>query len=448
MALWLYIPSRASHRGARLFLYVVAAYLCQDPLRKMLPGAPVYLQLAFVAPVVYIYLVGTEAPRAPFPEWAVLGLSVSLQPLFLTALLGFTYHDFDQTSPAVALLGFFTYFFFVPVLFHAQRVFRDERAVVEFMEGFVLLVSIAVVGVWLEAFFGPQITQGIGYTGHLYDTKSWVWASRGIRLSMCCGFFQSAGPMVFTLSIAFAYCLALAVSGRSRGKYVALAVLLFATSLLGVRRKCLFVFGGALIAHARHAVVGASSPSRRTASALFVLLIIVVLAVVAALRFAPTQSSYYYARFVVHSSEDFSQRLEDMTEGDIKRTTERIGAWGAGTGMGACGAHHFARMHWTNEGGFAWIYGELGLAGLVTVCIAVVGVAWVTCTSREFLRSGLKIAAWTSLIGLGFGAFGAFVISSGVFKLYFCIFSIWLNLGMILGMAEDDRLQPVPADGA
>ncbi len=440
IALWLAIPFRAKHVEVKYLLCVVSFYFVQDPLRKILPGSPPYLQLLFTSMVAILYILYRwRGLVGNYPQWAWPFL-LSAMPLVLVLVLSTAGHA-HELNILVTTLGFFTYLFFAPVFLLTQDCLRSEEAIIEFMRNYVLMSSIQIVGVWMEFVYGEQIKSGIGYTGHLYDDKLNV-VQRGLGLIQYSGFFQAMEPMVFCLALAFMYSITLAIHGDRRRHNVILALAFFVTSLLGIRRKGLLLFGGVLLFQ-----MGLVFSQRKilVKKAVGALVLLVAVSVVGGFIFhqrAPGTFDDFFNRFVMDTSEESSSRFEDMTVIGLQDAASSVGPLGAGIGYGAVGAQFLSdESGEVPEGGLGALYWELGVPGLLAVVVVMAGGITMMLQARRYLHGQLKLSLYYSIFGFLLGSLVSFLFSHSMIWLYFSIFMIWLNVGMVVGMAEGDRIE-------
>ena len=426
----------------RYLLLVGSLYFIQDPLRKILPGAPPYLQLSFAGMVAVIYfLYRWRGITGNYPQWAWT-FPLSAIPLVLVLVLSTAGHAGANFNILIATLGVFTYLFFVPVFFLTQDCLRSEETILEFMTNYVLMSSIQIMGVWMEWVYGEQIQSGIGYTGHLYDDKLTVIRS-GRDLVQYCGFFQSSEPMVFCLALAFAYSVTLAAHKDNRRRNVILSLAFFVTSLLGVRRKGLLLFGGVLLFQMGVVFSQRKVLVKRVVASLVLLSMVSLVGGFIFYQHAPETFDAFHDRFVMDTADESSGRFEEMTVTSLEGASSSIWPWGAGMGYGAIGIQFLtdgSDQGQVPEGGLGAVYWELGVPGLLGVVVVLTGGITMMLRARRYLRGQLKLLLFNSVFGFLLGSLAAFLFSHSMIWLYFSIFSIWLNIGMAIGMAEGDRI--------
>ena len=136
-------------------LLCLATAILQDPLRKLIPGQPVYF-VAFVAVVFGAACVGAWArgvrlaPRSIFGQYRQLAMPFSILMSLVIVQAFNSYLRFG--NPMIPLIGLLTYVLpFPSIVFAYQLVFRQGEACInQFMKWYIVCIILALTTVYLE----------------------------------------------------------------------------------------------------------------------------------------------------------------------------------------------------------------------------------------------------------------------------------------------------------
>jgi hypothetical protein len=407
-----------------LLLCVVVGVL-QDPVRKVTPGTPIYLTLAFVPIYAAMFLnLWTTHPVLPsffrhYPRSETVAMLVLLA-LLVSSVQTLSYGL--QAWQAVALgLGF--YVGWIPALFlgffYLRRDYRElDRPLIVFGA----LTSLMLGGTLLE-YFGVRFPVPLlGMVATVGEQRRWFNDTEWV--SMLSGFYRSPEIMAWhaaTLVIVSVYLLV------RRPSWAALWVPQAAWGLiavfLGGRRKMfilILVFAGlfALLAEGR----------RRVGIVFYLLLAGVVLA------FA---SSYFVdSRYLDTAGTGFrvfEKRVSSQTVTGPLWLVGVVGPFGYGVGTRTQGTQHldtdFDKIVPVVEGGFEKVMVELGIVGTVVMLVFVVFLVRIILLS--FKRTWASRMDSTPVAGLA-----AFLLANAL--TYLVAFQVYGDpfLGFLLGFSS------------
>ncbi len=390
----------------RVGLYAtVAAGLLQDPLRKLIPGEPVYVTalVAVFAAVVFFggllrgqiqglgALAGTDNRlRAPLEVFIFVIAAQSIVTLVTTG------------SGILAAIGLLIYLSPVGGLFLGYAFATRPERVAGLLWVYVALAALMMSGVYFSvAGFEWEILRPVG------DPLFAYFLETGVATILPSGFFRA--PEIAAWHGAAGALLALVLGASSRrGRSIALGGALFVFFAVGVyltgRRKFLIelaVFLPVCWLLLKHFRIGAARLLPGIAvGAVFMVFVagwgIFTNDTVDTLREARQRSE---EPIVVQAVE----RVLDVTVYSIPDTLDRNGFWGAGAGVGSQGAQHFGGgdliVGYGGEGGIGKLITELGVPGaLVFVWLAV----------------ALARRTWRTLVIAARGSFRAAIFSVGL----------------------------------
>lgn len=390
----------------RLGLYtLIVVALVQDPLRKLIPGAPGYLVLATL-PIWGGIMIGAFREgdlswtrfKEEYPGLANM-LFLYAVGLIFPAIQSATY---SEGSWQLTLLGGYTQFAIIGGLILGAHFPLHQHDLERLLGWYCILAGVAMIGAPLERW-------GIGTSSGLTGTSSlgayWVTYRTGAALKMLSGFFRSPDIMgwhAVTL-VMFGVILAIRGQGWRRIGWAALAG-----------------WGGvALMFCARRKMIAMMIPY---AIVLAVLLVVYKRArsvIAVALCGAAALAVWSYAYRIVGSDaelEEFygttlNETVEHMEVHGIDAvvtTIKQSGFLGYGLGMAAQGTHHIRceRPRIWQESGPSMLVAELGVPGLI-LFIGVLGVA------LKYVWSALGFAATGPLHTVYFGL-AAMCVANGV----------------------------------
>jgi len=413
---------------------VVLAGFLQDPLRKLLPGEPVYMTL--YAAVIFGFcvagaLVSNETLNfEEITRWnPVLYLPAAL---FVSWVVIMTFKTLATVgSPVLAGIGAMSYLAPIPGLLLGYRFARDRRDIERFV-AFYLIVNVAFcASLYLEkAGFDWEVLGSVGegfvfypesggvsilYSGFFRSPELAGWhAMAGICLVLLLGLTRkhSGGFFVMATGVIAVLLPALIITGRRKFLAGIVIFLAFSGFLMGYYRFGLQRFAYALIAVA---LAAGGFYYYITASEL------------------PGEWLVYFERSRT-TSEDSLERFQLMTWGMLEWVVKRNGFFGSGAGTGSQGAQHFGGgsvlVGAAAEGGLGKVLAELGVPGMaLLVWVGVAGMLYIFSVCGG-VRKDPRVAP---LVYCFVGFLGANIIIFTTAHQIFGDVFILIILGLILG---------------
>lgn len=351
----------------RGWLLAVITGLIQDPIRKLIPGTPVFLTLSIV--VVYAavmfaaqnqILAGLRDFGARYPR-----LRESFKFLFFALIIAFcnglvTFGIAAWRAPA---LSFFTYVLPVfAVIFGYVYLDRIER-LDSFLKFYVIGASVILAGGVLEYLRVPWRTLGTVALG-----EEWIRHLPGIQVRILAGFFRGPDIMAWHAGTVAIIGLVFVVRRGLPGSIIWALVASwgFLNCMISGRRKMVYMV-------AIFALIFLSKYIRRLRSPQIAGLLVsatLFSLVIWNISRGDEQTSAY-AKASKTTRQEISQRLE----GGFIESFRQYGLLGGGLGVATQGAHHLidkkaegSPLGW-QEGGAGKFAVELGLIGIVALLV-------------------------------------------------------------------------------
>jgi hypothetical protein len=351
------------------FFVCLAMGFLQDPIRKMIPEAPVYFTVligVFVAATMAgAYARGVRLNFRPIHQWnPVLKLPLTL---FITLVLFSSMVTLASTSSfLLAGIGLLAYLTPLPAILLGYFFSRNEQDIIRVLKVYLVVSSLMTLGVYLS------------YLGYDWDILRSVgegliaYSPSGEQLVLFAGFLRS--PEIAAWHAATSICMLILLSLVIKRQ---IALTSFAGFLI------LFFVGGLLLTGRRKFLAEiflfislygllATRFRKGLGKHAFILLFGLAIAFVGYFYFSPDQfkagfDSYYERGATVQ--EDGTARVFLMTVDSFQWVIERNGFLGSGAGTGSQGAQHFGGgselVGLAAEGGFAKVLAELGVPGLL-----------------------------------------------------------------------------------
>lgn len=406
----------------------------QDPIRKLVPGEPVYLS-ALVGLFIASTFLGAQLQRKLIPFSAIAGWNELLRlPAILFSLWVILecIATYMYTGSFVLVgIGLLVYLSIFPAvqLSHSFALYFDR--ILSFISFYVAVCGVMVLGVYLSYFgFDWRVLESVGETMVVYS------ATTGDPIELPSGFFRQPEIAAWHAGAGACFCLLLGICVRGMATkliYGALAILFFGGVLLTGRRKFLveiIIFLPLLLVFAWHFRLAIGRIVYAVLGVAFLLLVI-LLVLNPELLFSIQDAS---TRGIERQGETFD-RLYGLTIGSFYYILLENGILGAGAGLGSGGAQYFAGegvgVGFAAEGGFGKVLAELGIPGLIILM-------WLIFQTQALIRRLLGILSKSelelSLVAIGLAAFlvtNVFVFM-GAHQVYSDPFILWLH-GSFLG---------------
>jgi hypothetical protein len=348
-----------------LYFALLAGFL-QDPIRKMIEGAPIEMTLLSTVVLAIIYV---KINTGRVKGGGILSSYPNLRrPLFFFMFLVVfqSFHAYFNTSSVIVpIIGILAYSAPFPAVIISYRLVRSTSDVKKLLSAYTLMATFMVVTIWLE-WYGFEWTT-LGTFG-----KPWYIYYEGGALQMLSGFFRS--PEIAAWHGATAASIALsAISAkgqRMNKRNLVFFALCFVTLFLTGRRKgvgVILIFVGLLAIYLLWFRV--AGRKRLIATVLLSGLIVGGIYFVS----APSAGQMQIAPYVLRGKTTFEAtptRMLNVVD-NIMYTWREAGVLGLGAGYFSQGSQYVvgieARKAQYTEVGPAKILGELGLLGAVII---------------------------------------------------------------------------------
>jgi hypothetical protein len=350
-----------------IFGFIVIALL-QDPVRKLVPGAPAFLVMS-TTPVLTAMIFQAFCLRSGiwadlrrnFPRLSkaiFLFVLAMLPPAALSATYG-------AGSWQVTLIGAFSYGSLLLSMLLGYLYPRREKDLTRLLTFYVICASIMLIGTPLEYF---NIFPGWLALGTKAMDMVWLRYLPGVTVKMVAGFFRSPDVMGWHASTVTMFSLILALRSRGSARYawIALAVWGVAGNIFCGRRKMIMmlpVFAGAL-SWVYWRLRNRLKTAIRLATIVSVLVLSIVGTVTIYTLFSPDET---FMQYYTHNPGDIYKQADAHGIGEVTETFRQSGWFGEGLGSATPGIHNLSveRPRTWQEGGIARIAVELGAPGLL-----------------------------------------------------------------------------------
>lgn len=358
-------------RGMLLMLMIAAL---QDPVRKLLPGAPAFMVLGFF-PVWLATVLAAVSGRdrvvrlfnAQHPQisgWMVV-LIVAMVPGVLVTL------QYGGGAWMVACLGLLSYLLPLSGLIVGVALIRDLASLRRFMMGYSALVAVMLVGAPLEYF---NVFPGWTALGTEVLNKDWVrYISHGHTIKLHSGFYRSPDIMGWHAATLLMFSLTLfLLPGRNRAYWLLLAAWAGACLLISGRNKMIFMPAvWAMVLLVLQIRYGRVARLGRIAAAVGGVLM------VGGIIASQADIEQDYFLHVSTGSGGVFERLQKDSFDTVRETLRQSGIWGIGIGSASQGRQYLnvkVGRGW-QEGGLGKLIAELGVVGITAVVILGLAIA-------------------------------------------------------------------------
>lgn len=365
------------------FLLCLVAGCLQDPIRKAIPGEPIYLTglvYAFAgATFVGAYTRGIRFNAGAIHSWnRALRTPLTLFYGLVVIQCFVTLIRYD--SPVLAFIGLLAYMAPVPAILLGYHFGRSEKNIHLFIKIYLAVNVLMIAGVYLSyAGFDWDILRTVGEGLIVYSQTT------GEEMRLKSGFYRA--PEMAAWHAASSICLLVVLFLVTKRHFLfklsagALVIFFWGGLLFTGRRKFvveIFIFlcvYGALLLLLRNSV-------SKAARASFLLLIAVGAAFIAYYALVPDEFKEgidpYYERSATVKV-DTTDRASLMTIESFQWVLAQNGLLGSGAGTGSQGAQHFGGggdlVGYAAEGGLAKVLAELGILGLALLMWVLISLA-------------------------------------------------------------------------
>ncbi len=347
----------------RAWLLVIVIGALQDPVRKLTPGAPVWVSFLVVVLYACVIFASRHALLAHLADFSrrfgaiYTVITAFIFLLLLSALNGvFT---FGVANWRVPLISLFTYLVPLVAALFGYAWLQREEAILTFFRLYAAVTTVALLGTMAEYFRVQSPLLGmVAFTG------DYIRHLPGIQIRLLSGIYR--GPDIMALHAATLTAIAIAMAlragvGRLTILWGGLAMWGFINCMLAGRRKAIYFVVVFVVTFLwRYA--------RRVRTAEIFALIVVLGALYGIVRnLAAGEQTSVYARGAVASEAELKQRFE----GGALDTFRQYGLMGAGLGSATQGVHHLLgqnNLGW-QEGGLGKLAAEVGLPGILALLV-------------------------------------------------------------------------------
>lgn len=429
-------------------LAAIAVSFLQDPLRKVIPGAPAYLVLA-ASPVWLCALLSAARVRQlpvrrfldQFPRfgwWARIFAAYLVLPAAISATYG-------RNSWMITLLGAFVYGAMFLMLVAGWRFPLRNVGPGQLLAFYAVVASLMLLGGPLEALGHSAGNPFLGTEalGHV-----WLTHRTGEAVYMRAGFFRSPDVMGWHAALTFmvAVILAFRARGAQRWFWVAVAVLAILNVWLCGRRKMfsmiLVFLGGYALFVFRYARV------QRILSVLGTSLMVV------GLGWYLISSMFYdeaVERFYLTAFSEADEQIQRHGVRAVLSTVQQAGFWGYGLGMSQQGIHNIPNVETPNlwqESGPGKLVAELGVPG--NVLYLALGITFFLTAYHVVRRSHGQPSFYLTagLFSVLAANVASSVVSAQIFGDPFVAFLLAILAGLLLSGAREGPAPPAQAEDA
>jgi hypothetical protein len=423
----------------------------QDPLRKLIPGEPVYMTASIVLFLLVAFVAALLRGETLGMQGIVSWRRTLRRPVLfmLLVVLAQCVHTLVVTgNPVIPMIGLISYLTPVPAVIFGIRVLGSPTGV---RRALVLYVAIA-------AMLSVSVMLGfLGYESRLLESVGsgvFIYSSAGAH-ELQTGFMRATEVAAWHIGAGVAFAIMLIAPKRLRLASIlptcAFSVWMLATIFMTGRRKILI--GLLLFAVVYALVLRFLAGSKRGSGVLFLVLAIGSVLVFTLPDMGMFQSEAGAAYLERTTSGEGFERLGALA-GELSRVLSGGGLLGMGAGLGAQGSQHYGGgvgiVGGSAESGPGRIAAELGILGLIG--LVWVGVA-VARECRAILRTLAAVDRERAAIVAGFVSFLAmnvaiFLVYHQVFGDPFVLTMIGFVVGGLLGLsrvAGTARLSVAPA---
>ena len=433
-------------------LAVLVMGFALDPMRKLVPGEPLYLSvLVFVlvaATMLGMRFRGVGLSLKPIFAWSS-ALRVPLL-LFVLLIVFQSIAAYLRTgSVPIALIGLVAYLAPIPGILVGTAYARSTLDVKKVVTWYAVGVGIMTTGVYLSrAGYDWRVLESVG-------VGLFAFTPTGERLDLASGFFRTPEIAAWHLAMATCFVIMLFLSRRKTAAHIPptiAAILYFVVALLltgrrkGIVEIAVFILAYLmLIAYFRRRAM-------RTALVLAGATVAAIGIVMVTELGATLDLVGYYERGTNIGVTE-ADRYRRMSLGALKFVIQRNGWLGGGAGTASQGAQYFGGgtrlVGRASEGGLGKVVAELGVPGLVLlvgVGIAVCYHLWTV--ARDAGPGGSRRAHYAfGMIAVLFANAVMFAVAHQVYGDPLVLYVIGLAAGIafaIPGMREGARPRRPP----
>jgi len=428
-------------------LLMILVGMLQDPIRKLMPGAPGYMVLAFVpiwlAVCSAVLFSGNRAwsrfvRAVPSLVTGMHLVMFSLAVAFLVLLLN--YGTSAGLVGAIGLLGYLLPIMAIAVGYHFVR---NPGDLVQLIRVYCAIAAIALIGGVLERWkiFPEWRALGTDVLG-----TTWIRHYPGYIVELTSGFFRSPDLMGWHAAMLVMFSFLMGLRARTPGERVIWGALLLwgtATLLISGRNKMIFmpaifilVFGSVQIYKGNFGRAMKAVTAVLMAGGLFV---------------AVNSQLQLDDDYLLYAQKGSGEAVERLTQGgfvSVWTTYQQSGFFGKGLGTASTGARYGgdADIKTWQESGLSKIMVELGVIGFFAVLVfigAITRSLWYLLKTIPGTTADFVLFA--GLLGVLSANFVSFLVSHQAFGDPFLVTLAGLFLGILRSASRWPR--PLPTRG-
>jgi len=418
---------------------LIAVGATEDPMRKMMPGAPALMVLAFLpvwmASFVGMFSAGQWRWRYFSFHYPALRQSINLfiPALFLAVLV--LLFNFGPAAWKVALIGIFSYSLPILTILMGFAYARTERDVCRFIRVYCMITAVMLTGGVLEVM---HILPGWDALGTSVLGMHWIrYVSWGHTIDLIAGFYRSPDIMGWHASVLAMLSLSMALYGRAGSRWLWLLLASWGVLLVVIsgRNKMLGMtgiwIGVVTLLYFYYGHLGKVFALAGIGG----LLLVAVSMMSGELNLS--HDYILYSTQLAHGS--FIDRIDRSVFNSLAETFHQSGFFGKGIGVSAQGIQHLGvniNRSW-QESGASRILVELGVIGL----LAVFMFGWSMFKAIRQIARSHKGAARLPVLQISLIAFATanvsnFLISHQVYNDGYILVMLALLVGMLLASPD------------
>lgn len=430
-------------RAAILVIILISAL--EDPVRKLIPGAPGWMTLAPVP----VFLAAMLSARARMPSWWAAfrrSFPVIAKRLFSLLILcvpaAVISVSYGPGSWQYTMLGVFSYsiiFLAIVMGFHFARNLESVRRLLVFYVTVHAVVLSGGVLQYLEWF--PEWTL-LGDKALGYEWIRWI---PGYIIRLISGFYRSADVMGWHAATVcmIGMIMAFSETGKSRGFWIILSGWAVLGLILCGRRKMVYMIPIFLMT-----LIWIYFYVGRAARVLPMIgfLVIPAVSVYWVNDFLGEEGGQMHYYTSGNEGDTVWDRLSGQGFGATIETIEQAGFFGYGLGFVAPGSHHIGapRPRVWQESGTSRVMADLGVPGFLgflAVIAAIVNALWRITRAHLRARTPEGIFA-AGLLSFFVSNLGSLAVSGQIMADSFIVIFLGLLVGIVLGFARKEFMPP------
>jgi hypothetical protein len=427
-----------------VFCVVVLAILL-DPLRKLTPGAPAFLELTTALPILAIIFkitFGTNKKRRA--DFSQLNLSTLKTATFIfaascvpAALISLTY---GPGSWMLTIFGAISYSTLIASIFVGTQFANSEQTLRRLLVLYCLISTVMLGGAFLEY---AGFSAGSPLIGtDVFDTD-WVKYHGYQQIHLIAGFYRSPDVMGWhAATVVMLSALLFFTSPRKRRwLWIAITLIAAAALLLSGRRKMVFMIP---VFVASLSMIFALSGRQKWLSKVPLLLAApLAFGLVVALWAASDSplTDYYFG-----NQDQAAYQISDQGFHGLSATLQQFGFFGGGLGVATPGTQHLdvSRPYVWQESGSSRVLVELGVPGFAFLLLLILVALKAGFDSTVgALRRRDRLAPYPAcLLALVVANLSSLFVSGQILADPFVIFFIGFSIGICIGYSSRGKSRP------